>query len=505
MFGKFILLFIVWIGLTNSLHYQELIVGIIVSIVIVYFFTKSKEKINLFDEINKYIRFTPLFIKNLIKSNLAIAKIVLDPKLPINPGIIKLRTTLSNDFDKLLLANAITLTPGTITMDLEDNDIYIHVLDLQTKDKEILQQEILEEYETILNDIHQNKTKESTMQYPIFTQEHKSLMAKYLTNDIFDKLKDKKTINNFTIDNAINSGFKNPDSGIGAYAGDIESYETFDLLFDPIIEEYHNFSTSDKHQSDLNPDNLNAPNSDDLDKYIISTRIRVGRNLAEFPLGPAISDKQRDEVETIVSEALSLLDGNLSGKYYPINGMSEKDSTSLIEDHFLFKAGDRFLETAGLNRNWPMGRGIYHNIDKTFLVWINEEDQLRIISMQKGGDIKEVFTRLTTAISKLEEKMKFSFSEHLGYITSCPTNLGTAMRASVHIKVPNLSNDMERFKTITDKHHLQIRGINGEHSQSKGGVYDISNKRRLGVTEVQCVQDMYDGVIELIEAEKELS
>ena len=150
MFGKFILLFIVWIGLTNSLDYQELIVGLIVSIVIVYFFTKSKEKINLFYEIKKYIVFAPLFIKNLIKSNIAIAKIVLDPKLPINPGIVKLQTTLRDDFDKLLLANAITLTPGTITMDLDGEDIYIHILDLKTKDKNILQQEILQEYEIIL-------------------------------------------------------------------------------------------------------------------------------------------------------------------------------------------------------------------------------------------------------------------------------------------------------------------------------------------------------------------
>ncbi len=78
------------------------------------------------------------------------------------------------------------------------------------------------------------------------------------------------------------------------------------------------------------------------------------------------------------------------------------------------------------------------------------------------------------------------------------------MRASVHIRLPNLSEDMDRFKDITDKFHLQIRGIHGEHSESVGGIYDISNKRRLGVTEVQCVQDMYDGVVELIKIEKEL-
>lgn len=78
------------------------------------------------------------------------------------------------------------------------------------------------------------------------------------------------------------------------------------------------------------------------------------------------------------------------------------------------------------------------------------------------------------------------------------------MRASVHIALPKLASDMDAFKAITDKYQLQIRGIHGEHSESEGGVYDISNKRRLGVTEVECVQDMVDGVVALIAKEKAL-
>ena len=195
-----------------------------------------------------------------------------------------------------------------------------------------------------------------------------------------------------------------------------------------------------------------------------------------MPLGTAISKEQRDQVESSVVEGLNTLEGELSGKYYPLLGMPKEAQDALIEDHFLFKEGDRFLDTAGLNRDWPAGRGIYHNNDKTFLVWVNEEDQLRIISMQLGGDIKEVFTRLVNAIRSIETKVPFSYSDHLGYITSCPTNLGTAMRASVHIAVPKLAKDMESFKAITDKHHLQIRGIHGEHSESEGGIYDISNR-----------------------------
>ncbi len=342
------------------------------------------------------------------------------------------------------------------------------------------------------------------MNYPKLPKECTSLLCKYLTPQVFDALKDKTTTNGFTLEQTINSGVKNIDSGIGVYAGDEESYVTFSALFDPIIKEYHGFGREDTHQSNLNPDDLDAPNPDPKGEYIVSTRIRVGRNVDAMPLGPAISKEQRDEVEARVVEGLSTLKGELAGSYTPLLGMSKEVQESLIKEHFLFKEGDRFLDAVGLNRNWPEGRGIYHNNDKTFLVWVNEEDQLRIISMQQGGDIKEVFTRLVTAIKSIESEVTFAYNDHLGYITSCPTNLGTAMRASVHIALPKLAKDMDAFKTITDKYHLQIRGIHGEHSQSEGGVYDISNRRRLGITEVEAVQDMYDGVVALIEAEKAL-
>jgi len=341
--------------------------------------------------------------------------------------------------------------------------------------------------------------------YPKELNGSKSLLAKYLTLEVFEELKDKKTPNGFTLAQAINSGVQNPDSGIGAYVGDEESYEVFGALFDPIIQDYHGFSKDDKHKSNLNPDDLNAPNPDPTGEYILSTRIRVGRNFANIPLGPAISKEQRDSIEKNVSSILTSFEGSLGGKYYPLNNMSEEDSASLIADHFLFKAGDRFLEAAGLNRDWPSGRGIFHNTDKTFLVWVNEEDELRIISMQQGGDIKEVFTRLMLGIGEIQKEIPFAYNDHLGYITSCPTNLGTAMRASVHIKLPNLGAKMDEFTAIADKYNVQIRGIHGEHSESEGGVYDISNKRRLGVTEVECVQDMHDGVVALIKREKELS
>ncbi len=327
-----------------------------------------------------------------------------------------------------------------------------------------------------------------------------SLMKKYLVDEIYSELKNLKTKSGYTLDMAINSGLENPDSSIGIYAGDEESYELFDSIFNPIIEEYHGFTKDDKHKSSLDVSKLRDATFND--EHILSTRIRVGRNLKDFPLGTNISKTKRDEVESMVVEALKSL--SCKGKYYSLESMSEEDRKHLIKEHFLFKEGDRFLQAAGLNRDWPSGRGIYHNEDKTFLVWVNEEDQLRIISMQKGGDIQEVFARLVQYLNELEQKLSFAYSKHLGFIASCPTNLGTAMRASVHVKLPNLAKDMLKFEEICKKYHLQIRGIHGEHSQSQEAIFDISNKRRLGVSEVECVQDMVDGVRELLHVERSL-
>jgi creatine kinase/arginine kinase len=188
----------------------------------------------------------------------------------------------------------------------------------------------------------------------------------------------------------------------------------------------------------MNSEGIENCDFGDNASMINSTRIRVGRNLAEFPLGPGVTKEQRLEIMNQVVAVLETFDDDLKGTFYPLDGMSKETQDQLIADHYLFKEGDRFLEACNLNRDWPSGRGIFHNDAKNFLVWLNEEDQLRIISMQQDAGIVEVFDRLCRAAARIEESCKFAHDEHLGYITSCPTNLGTAMRASVHIKLPKL-------------------------------------------------------------------
>lgn len=329
------------------------------------------------------------------------------------------------------------------------------------------------------------------------------LMKKHATEEVQNKLSGLSTKSGWTLQKAIQSGIDNPDSSIGVYAGDPESYTLFSPLFDPIIREYHNYDMSG-HKSDFSLEGMETQNLDPEGKYVISTRVRVGRNFAKYPFPSAISAEDRAAMEKEIVEVLEQLPGELAGSYYPLDGMTEEMVQEMIKDHFLFKQGDRFLESAGVNRDWPKNRGIFFSNNKKFLVWVSEEDSMRIISMQQGADLAEVFNRLSTALSFINERIAFAFDDVRGYHTTCPTNLGTAMRASVHIKIPLLSKE-ENFNEVCAGLGLSIRGIHGEHSESEGGVYDISNKRRLGIKENEIYDQLYKGVAALIKLEKELT
>ena len=348
--------------------------------------------------------------------------------------------------------------------------------------------------------------------YPDLSQ-HNNWMAKCLNIDIFLKLASHKTPNGFTLNRAIQTGVDNPGHPfimtVGMVAGDEESYEVFADLFDPVIEARHNgFRKSDKHKTDLDASKLQG--GDDLDpNYVLSSRVRTGRSIRGLSLPPFCSRAERREVERIVTSALNSLDGVFQGKYYPLGKMTEEEQQQLIDDHFLFdKPVSPLLLASRMARDWPDARGIWHNEEKNFLVWINEEDHARVISMQKGGNMKEVFSRFCEGLNKVEAciteaNYAFMWNEHLGYILTCPSNLGTGLRAGVHVKLPLLSKD-ERFGSILKSLRLQKRGTGGVDTASSDGVFDVSNSDRLGFSEVELVQRVVDGIKILVEMEKAL-
>lgn len=337
-------------------------------------------------------------------------------------------------------------------------------------------------------------------------------MSKCLTKEIYENLCGKKTPSGFSLDQAIQTGVDNPGHPfimtVGCVAGDEESYEVFADLFDPVIEKRHGgYKKTDRHRTDLNPENLIGGLLDE--KYVLSSRVRTGRSIKNLSLPPQCTRAERRKVEALVTEALDSLDGEFKGKYYPLAKMTEHEQEQLIEDHFLFdKPVSPLLLASRMARDWPDARGIWHNDKKNFLVWVNEEDHTRVISMEKGGNMKAVFERFCTGLNKVETAIKgkgygFMWNEHLGYILTCPSNLGTGLRGGVHLKIPHVSQQKE-FADILKKLRLQKRGVGGVDTEAVGGTFDISNADRLGSSEVEQVQCVVDGVSLLIAMEKEL-
>ncbi|TKC45862.1 hypothetical protein EI555_009252, partial [Monodon monoceros] len=359
-------------------------------------------------------------------------------------------------------------------------------------------------------------------------RKHNNCMASHLTPAVYARLCDKTTPTGWTLDQCIQTGVDNPGhpfiKTVGMVAGDEETYEVFAELFDPVIQERHNGYNPQtmKHTTDLDASKIRSGYFDE--RYVLSTRVRTGRSIRGLSLPPACTRAERREVERVVVEALSGLKGDLAGRYYRLSEMTEAEQQQLIDDHFLFdKPVSPLLTAAGMARDWPDARGIWHNNEKSFLIWVNEEDHTRVISMEKGGNMKKVFERFCRGLKEVGEECirelepfctqveqliqergwEFMWNERLGYILTCPSNLGTGLRAGVHVKLPLLSKD-SRFPKILENLRLQKRGTGGVDTAATGSIIDISNLDRLGKSEVELVQLVIDGVNYLIDCERRL-
>ncbi|KFM08663.1 Creatine kinase B-type [Aptenodytes forsteri] len=348
---------------------------------------------------------------------------------------------------------------------------------------------------------------------------HNNHMAKVLTLDLYKKLRDKQTSSGFTLDDVIQTGVDNPGNGWGpglVLSSHVPCCDLTNQFPDTSIinikmaqlnnqrlppdEEYPDLSTHNNHMAKVLT----------LDLYKkLRDRVTPSGFTLDDVIQTGVDNPERRAIEKLSVEALGSLEGDLKGKYYALRNMTDAEQQQLIDDHFLFdKPVSPLLLASGMARDWPDARGIWHNDNKTFLVWINEEDHLRVISMQKGGNMKEVFTRFCTGLTQIETLFKsknyeFMWNPHLGYILTCPSNLGTGLRAGVHIKLPNLGKH-EKFGEVLKRLRLQKRGTGGVDTAAVGGVFDVSNADRLGFSEVELVQMVVDGVKLLIEMEKRL-
>jgi len=320
------------------------------------------------------------------------------------------------------------------------------------------------------------------------------------------------------------SGIENPGSEMGCYAMNPTDYDDFYPFFKAALGKYHKVNLDEKkHVNNWSlegVEGLPADGSLDVSKFgmaALSMRIRTARNLKKFPLAGAMTQEDRVNMELSMQPVFEELIKNpeFGGEYVSLTPghkchISDERYNELVKAHIMFKdmSADSFLMDAGIACHWPHGRGCYFSSDKGFIIWVGEEDHLRIMAMKKSTKINDVFDRLKAAIDVVEKLIPggCAKSQDFGVITSCPTNMGTGMRASVHVPLPNLTKDGTdtKAKEICAPFNLGVRGLGGEHTPiGADGTVDISPKGRFCISEAEIACALYFGVEKVWKAEQE--
>ncbi len=235
-----------------------------------------------------------------------------------------------------------------------------------------------------------------------------------------------------------------------------------------------------------------GPDSD----IVISSRVRLARNINDIPF-PHLLPEQ--EAKTIIKNVYETLraDANL-GQNIELYNMAE-----LPEEHKILLS-EMHLISPDLASS--KNGAVIVNQDETISIMINEEDHLRIQVMLPGLQLDEAFKEIDKIDDLLEAKLDFAFDEKIGYLTACPTNVGTGMRASVmmHLPVLTMMDQMGQIFATISQVGLVVRGIYGEGSQAKGNLYQISNQITLGKSEEDIIQNVMGVTRQILMSERKI-
>jgi len=236
----------------------------------------------------------------------------------------------------------------------------------------------------------------------------------------------------------------------------------------------------------------NGPDSD----IIISSRIRLARNLDDVPFPTVMNDEQAERAIKEVSRAILESHSSVAEhfKLIRIKDIQELDREVLVEE---------YLSSPDLARNEKNG-ALLINDDNTVSIMINEEDHVRIQCFAPGLQLTDAWKLADKIDDLLEENLSYAFDEQLGYLTTCPTNVGTGMRASLMMHLPALAmtNNIRDVLHTVSRVGLTVRGIYGEGSEVKGDIYQISNQVSLGQTEDDIISNLIAVTKQIIEKER---
>lgn len=224
-------------------------------------------------------------------------------------------------------------------------------------------------------------------------------------------------------------------------------------------------------------------------EIVISSRVRLARNLAGYPFVGLASSQQREEVLQRSRE--EVMNGQIGGDllWIDIETAQELDRQLLVERHLISR------QHAQPDATCP--RGVAIGTDETFAIMINEEDHLRIQVLRSGMQLREAFDHADRIDDALESRLDFSYSSRFGYLTACPTNVGTGIRISVMLHLPALkmTGQIDKVKRAARDMHLAVRGLFGEGSEALGDLYQISNQTTIGRSEREILEDFEQSVV----------
>ncbi|MDX2036873.1 MAG: protein arginine kinase [Isosphaeraceae bacterium] len=232
-----------------------------------------------------------------------------------------------------------------------------------------------------------------------------------------------------------------------------------------------------------------GPESD----IVMCSRIRLARNLNDFPFVGRAGRGEKIEIENSVKSALAKADASL--EYLPLASANKLDLQFLVERQLISRE----------HREADHPRGVAIGPNENISIMVNEEDHLRIQVMHSGLSLHDVWETINALDDRLEEHLPYAFSPQLGYLTACPTNVGTGIRVGVMLHLPALvqTKNIDKVFRALQKINLAVRGLYGEGTQAFGDFYQISNQQTLGKSELDLIKTVNEIVPQLIAYERQ--
>lgn len=234
-----------------------------------------------------------------------------------------------------------------------------------------------------------------------------------------------------------------------------------------------------------------------MSNEVISTRVRLARNLKDYPFPCRLSEQGRKKVIEKVTSAIRDSNSSIASDFnlIKLDDLTEAQGVSLVERHLV--SPEFISETEG--------RALLLSKDESMSIMINEEDHIRLQVITDGLSLEQAYDTADKLDTLLDENLEFAFDDKLGYLTQCPTNLGTGMRASVMFHLPALekSRTIGRIAGNLSKLGLTIRGAYGEGSEPSGSLYQLSNQVTLGISEKAAIENLENITKQLVSQERQ--